>query len=259
MNCGHMSTSMRIVDHKEMDLSAALVVVGFPGLGLVGSIASNFLVSTLNLEKIASILSRDFPPMAVLRDGRVASPVRIHAAPMVCGVDEKCNQLAIVLSEVTPKAEVLYDLCEALLSWGLEKKVLEMVVLEGFSRPAGASDTLVYGAANSKESLERLKQLNVKPMGEGIISGLSGILSYLGEAMGLNVTCLLAETTKEYPDAKSAAKLLEILDPLVPQIRIDPKPLYQQAEVIEGHLKSTLKKHGEDMADIAERSRIMFG
>ncbi len=254
-----MTTSIRIVDHKEMDLSAALVVVGFPGVGLVGTIATNFLVSALNLDRIASILSRELPPMAVLKDGRAMSPVRIHAAPMVCGVDGKCDQLAVVLSEVTPKAEVLYDVCEALLSWCLEKKVTELVVLEGLLTSQGGTDAKVYGTANSKVTLQRLAQLRVIPMAEGILSGLPGLLTYLGEAMGLEVTCLLAETTKEYPDARSAAKLLEVLDPFVPQIKIDPKPLYQKAELIEGHLKASLKKHTESIADLAERSKIMYG
>jgi uncharacterized protein len=254
-----MSGSIRIVDHKELDLSAALVVVGFPGVGLVGSIATNFLVSNLNLERIASFLSREFPPMAVLKDGRVMSPVRIHAAPMVCGVEGQCNQLAVVLSEVVPKAEVLYDLCDELISWCLEKKVVEMVVLEGFVRPEGPSDAVVYGVGNSDSTLERLSRLNVKPLSEGILSGLPGLLTYLGEARGLNVTCLLGESSKKYPDARSAAKLLEVLDPFVPQIKIDPKPLYKRAEIIEGQLKESLKMHKETIADISERSKIMYG
>ncbi len=254
-----MSADIRIVDQAEMDLSAALTVVGFPGIGLVGSIAANFLISTLKLERIASIISPDFPPMAVLKDGRVSSPARIHAAPMVCGADGKCNQLAVVMSDFPPRTEVLYDLSEALLSWCLEKEVVEVMVLEGLIRPEAATDTQVHGAANNQQALDRLGQMGVKSMGEGILSGLSGLLSYLGEAKGLKVTCLLAETTKEYPDARSAAKLLEVLDPLVPQIKIDPKPLYRQAEVIEGQLKNSLKKHEESIADIAERSKIMYG
>ncbi len=254
-----MSPPIQIVDHKEMDLSAALVVVGFPGIGLVGSIAANYLIAALNLQRIASIISPDFPPMAVLKGGRVSSPARIHAAPMVCGESGKCNQLAVVMSDFPPRAEILHELCQELLSWCLDKKVLEIVVLEGLTRPEGGTDSYVYGAANNQMALDRLERLNVRSMGEGIISGLSGLLSYLGEARGLNVTCLLAETTKDFPDARSAAKLLEVLDPLLPQIKIDAKPLYRQAEAIEGYLKTSLRKHQESIADIAERSKIMYG
>ncbi len=242
-----------------MDLSAALFVVGFPGVGLVGSIATNYMVTALNLERIASILSRDFPPMAVLKGGRVSSPVRIHAAPMVCGADGECNQLAAVMSEVTPKAETLYDIGEALVSWCLDKKVQEIVVLEGFTRPGGPEDAEVFGAANSERALARLTRLDVKPMAEGILTGLSGLISYLGEAEDIDVTCLLAESVKEYPDARSAARLLEVLDPFVPQIKIDAKPLFERAEQIETHLKDYLETHKENIQDISERSRIMYG
>lgn len=254
-----MTSPIRIVDHKEMDLSAALFVVGFPGVGLVGSIGTNFLVSTLNLERVASVISADFPPMGVLKDARISSPVRIHAAPMVCGVEEECNQLAVVAAEVTPKAEMLHDLSEALLSWCLEKRVDDIVVLEGFARRGGSKEAHVYGAANSDATLERLKKLNVRPLAEGILTGLPGLLGYLGEAKGIDVTCLLAETVRDYPDARSAAKLLEVLDPFVPQIKIDTRPLLQKAESIEAHLKDYLEIHKENIQDIAERSRIMYG
>ncbi len=242
-----------------MDLSAALVVVGFPGIGLAGSIAANYLVSTLKLEKVASILSPGFPPMGVLHGGRVSSPARIYAAPMVCGEAGKCNQLAVVMGEVTPRAEVLYELCENLLAWCQEKGVVEILVVDGLMRSEGSEEAGVYGVANTAEGLERLQGMQVSAMEEGILSGLAGMLTYLGEARGLKVMSLLAETTKEYPDARAAARLVEILDPLVPKIEIDPQPLYRQAELIEGHLKRSLKEHEDSIADLTERSKIMYG
>lgn len=254
-----MGGSFRIVDQEEIDLSAALFVVGFPGVGLVGSIATNFLVSALELKRIASVLSPQFPPMGVVKAGRVGSPVRIHAAPMVCGVEGECDQLAVVESEMTPKADHLYGLSEALLEWCQTKGIQKVVVLEGFARAEAPPASEIYGAANSQAALDRLERLGVKTLAEGILTGLSGLLSYLGEVKGLEVTCLLAQTVKDIPDARSAARLLEVLDPFVPQIKIDPKPLFERAEAIETHLNAYLQTHKESLEDLSERSRIMYG
>ncbi len=251
-----MASQIRVVDHEEMDLSAALCVVGFPGVGLVGRIATDFLVSQFNLKRIASLRSDDFPPMAILVEGQTMSPVRIHAAPMVCGVDGMCNQLAVLQAEVTPSGEVLYELADALISWCLDKKVREMVVLEGFVRPEGTTDTTVYGAGNNAETLGRLKEIGVKPLGEGVITGIAGPLSYLAEDRGLNVTVLLAETSREFPDARASAKLLEIIDPIVPHIDIDAEPLYEKAEIIESRLKKNMEQHRESVEGLTERSRM---
>ncbi|MFQ5908802.1 MAG: proteasome assembly chaperone family protein [Thermoplasmata archaeon] len=254
-----MASRIQVVDHEEMDLSAALCVVGFPGVGLVGRIATDFLVSQFKLKRIASLRSDDFPPMAVLVKGQTMSPVRIHAAPMVCGVDGMCDQLAVLQAEVTPTGPVLYALADALISWCLEKEVREMVVLEGFIRPDGGKDTNVFGAGNSAETLGRLGKIGVKPLEEGIISGIAGPLSYLAEDRGLNVTVLMAETAREYPDARASAKLLEIIDPIVPHIDIDAKPLFERAELIEARLRQNMEQHQESVEGLTERSKIMYG
>ncbi|MFQ5919253.1 MAG: proteasome assembly chaperone family protein [Thermoplasmata archaeon] len=254
-----MASQIRAVDHEEMDLSAALCVVGFPGVGLVGRIATDFLVSQFELKRIASFRSDDFPPMAVLVGGQTMSPVRIHAAPMVCGVDGMCDQLAVLQAEITPAGDVLYELAEALISWCLEKKVREMVVLEGFVRPEGTKDAVVFGAGNNAETLGRMDKIGVKPLGEGVISGIAGPLSYLAEDRGLNVTVLLAETSREFPDARASAKLLEIIDPIVPHIDIDAEPLYERAELIETRLKENMEQHQESVEGLTDRAKIMYG
>lgn len=254
-----MASRIRVVDHEEMDLSAALCVVGFPGVGLVGRIATDFLVSQFKLKRIASLQSDDFPPMAILVQGQTMSPVRIHAAPMVCGVDGMCNQLAVLQAEVTPTGDVLYELADALISWCLEKKVREMVVLEGFVRPEESKDKGVLGAGNNAETLGRLSKIGVKPLEEGVISGIAGPLSYLAESRGLNVTVLMAETAREFPDARASARLLEIIDPIVPHIDIDAEPLFARAEIIESRLKQNLEQHKESVEGLTERSKIMYG
>ncbi|MFQ6012997.1 MAG: proteasome assembly chaperone family protein [Thermoplasmata archaeon] len=254
-----MASRIRVVDHEEMDLSAALCVVGFPGVGLVGRIATDFLVSQFKLKRIASLHSEDFPPMATLVGGQTMSPVRIHAAPMLCGVDGTCNQLAVLQAEVTPSGEVLYELADALISWCLEKQVREMVVLDGFIRPGGTPDSVVHGTGNNAATLRRLADINVEPLGEGLISGIAGPISYLAETRGLDVTVLLAETAREYPDARASAKLLEAIDPIVPHIDIDAEPLYKRAEMIESRLKQNMEQHKESVEGLAERSKIMYG
>lgn len=254
-----MTPSLRLVDHQEMDLSAALLVVAFPGVGLVGSIATNFLVSTLKLERVASVESRAFPPMAILQEGRLVSPVRVHAAPMVCGVDGRCDQLAVVAAEVAPRGELLYDLSQALLEWAVEKRVVELVALEGFVPAEGAREDGVFGAGNNRRTLDRLAELGVQPLRHGILSGTAGPLAYLAESRGLDVTVLLAATSREYPDAGAAVRLLEVLNPIVPRIDIDPQPLRAEADRIESQLTANLQRHSNSLEDMASRSRIMYG
>ena len=54
------------------------------------------------------------------------------------------------------------------------------------------------------------------------------------------MVCLLAEAHAEYPDSRSAAEVLKVLDKMVPQIKMDPKPLLEEAGKIEEKVKAAM-------------------
>ena len=248
-----------VADHVEMDLSAALLVTGLASYGIVGTVASNYLVRSLGLERIASVISEDFPPMAVVRDGRAFSPMRIHAAPMVCGPDGVCNQLAVAVSDFVPKPEMIAPISEAILDWAVRKRVAEVITMEGLRIEGEPEDGPVYAMANQEAVRKRLEGLDVEMLDEAVMSGFSGIFQYRGEIAGIPVTSLLVSTQEEFPDARGAAKLVSCVSPLVPKLEIDPEPLYREAERIEDDLKESMRKQAAATSEISKRSRIMFG
>jgi uncharacterized protein len=73
-----------------------------------------------------------------------------------------------------------------------------------------------------------------------MVSGLSGLLLYKGNLKNFNVSCFLAEAHSEYPDSRSAAEVLKVLDKMLPQIKMDPEPLLKEAEEIEDRVKKAM-------------------
>ena len=63
------------------------MLMGFPGSGLVGSIALQYMVDQLEFEQIGSMNSKYFPPLAMMNRGVINVPVRFY---------EKKNIAAIV-------------------------------------------------------------------------------------------------------------------------------------------------------------------
>lgn len=47
-----MPDEVEIVDFEECDLTNATVIAGFPSIGLVSTIAANYLIDALNLKQI---------------------------------------------------------------------------------------------------------------------------------------------------------------------------------------------------------------
>ena len=78
---------VRIVDTREESLKGAMMVVGFPTHGLVGSVAASYLVHSLDMTQVAYMISEQFPPTVIREEGVVGAPVRLYASKLVCGVD----------------------------------------------------------------------------------------------------------------------------------------------------------------------------
>ncbi|MHC1708920.1 MAG: PAC2 family protein [Methanomassiliicoccales archaeon] len=63
-----------IHEYDDVDLKDGMVVVGFPSVGLVSSIASNYIVRTMKLARRAAIISKHFPPFTIIHDGIPLAP-----------------------------------------------------------------------------------------------------------------------------------------------------------------------------------------
>jgi len=76
----------------------------------------------------------------------------------------------------------------------------------------------------------------------GMIAGVAGTLLNEGRWAEFDVICLVARARPEIPDARAAARIIETLDKLIPDMQVDVKPLYEEAERIEERLKLLRKQ-----------------
>ncbi|MGA9086982.1 MAG: PAC2 family protein, partial [Methanoregula sp.] len=63
---------------KPLPSEGAAVLMGFPGSGLVGTIALQYLVDQLEFELTGTMTSRYFPPLAMMNKGVINDPVRMY-------------------------------------------------------------------------------------------------------------------------------------------------------------------------------------
>ena len=60
---------IKIHEISKQNLKGAVLIDGFPSVGLVGTIVANFLINTLKLEQIGVIDSPLFPAISIIKDG----------------------------------------------------------------------------------------------------------------------------------------------------------------------------------------------
>jgi uncharacterized protein len=236
-----MEEEIQIIEYKNVDLSNSVLIEAFPTVGLVSSIAGHFLVEQLKLEEIGTISSRYFMPAAVIHNGVPSPPVRIYAGKKICGSTGECNQIVVIISEFMPSVDIIKPVANMILTWAQKKKCSHIVTLEG-THSLNPKKPKTYGVATTQKMNDILKKYAIEETKEGMITGITGVLLFEGARLKQDVLCLLAEAHSSYPDSRAAALLVETLDKMLPEIKIDTQPLYKEAEDIEQKIRSFIKQ-----------------
>ena len=183
-------------------------------------------------------------PAAVIHKTKPSPPVRIYAGKKKCGPDGTCKQIAVIISEFMPPMDIIKPLVDKIIDWADEKGCNTIVALEGSHAAEGVTNKnlKVYGIGSNSEMKKLIKKYKIGETQEGMITGVTGVLLYEGVLRQRNVMCLLSEVHAAFPDSRAAGKLIEKLDIMIPEIKIDPKPLYEEAEQIEQNLRKFMEQ-----------------
>jgi len=227
-----------------------VLVSSFPSAGLATTVAGHYIVRSLKLPRIGRFDSPDLTPVAVVQGGEVHPTIRVYGRP----------DLGLVLSEFPPTPAQANAIARSILD-GAERRHARMVVcLEGVvPHPSGddddapaspppeeATESHIWVAfARREPSLVRaFEGTGARPLEEGVIGGVSGAMLVQGIGRSVPVVALLvsARAAEGLPDHRAGAALIEALDRLLPELKIDTGPLRNQAEQIERMLRVAMKR-----------------
>jgi len=232
---------VEIIDFEDTDLNDAIVIAGFPSIGLVSTIVANYLIDALGLRQVGALNSPYFPTLSVVHTGEPLSPVRIYAGKLETG-----EKIAVFVSEFKPKPNLIIYLSNAIMDWVKKKgcKLLispEGMVVEG--KPAKEEDDIVdaYAIGSTENARQLFQSMNIPQFKNGIIAGVSGVLLNKGKHEKVDVISILSEAHPNYPDARAAASAITVIGALI-GVKINVAPLYDEAERIEKQLQKFHKQ-----------------
>ncbi len=231
-----------ICNFEEIDLTGATVIAGFPSIGLVSTIAANYLIDALNLRQIGCLTSSQFPALSVVHTGEPLSPVRIYS-----GTQPKVGKIVVFVSEFKPKPHLINSISNTITKWVTEKncKLLispEGMVVEGKKDPKQDENQVeAYAIASTPESRNMLVTKEIPQFKNGIIAGVSGVLLNLGKQNKFDVISILAEAHPNYPDARAAAAAINVMASIM-DVEINVTPLFEESERIEKQLQKFHKQ-----------------
>jgi predicted ATP-grasp superfamily ATP-dependent carboligase len=233
----------------------AAVLSSFPSAGFAATVAAYYVIRSLKLSRIGTLESPDSPPIAVVQNGEVQPPIRVYG---------RAN-LAVVLSEFPPTVAATGPIALAILDGAEAHRARAVIGLEGVvphpeesdesdvTPPATPPEETVWGVAARRDPAAEkfLGSGRVRWLEDGVIGGVSGAMLVGGLRRPIPVTTLLvsARDTAGYPDHRAGAAIIETLDRLLPELKIDTGPLRSQAEMIERVLRSAMKSRTPPTSD----------
>ena len=214
-----------------------IIIEGFPGIGLIGNIASQQIIDELGMKYIGTMSSQYFPPIAVLFEGIVNMPVRIY--------ESREHEIIVVVSDIPIQPALSHAVSRTLVDWAESINVKEIVSVAGISTASG--EHKVFGGATDSASLEAIKGV-VEIFQMGTISGISG--SVMAECFMRKIPAisLLGGTRSSNPDPQAAVEVIKVLNKLY-NLSIDTDRLLTQA----GQIELEMQKLAEDTRETEEQ------
>ncbi|MGB9683614.1 MAG: proteasome assembly chaperone family protein [Candidatus Bathyarchaeales archaeon] len=194
----------------KAELKNPIMIEGLPGLGLVGKIATRYLIKQLKAQKFAHLYSPHFPYFVLVSK---KGSVRLLRGAFYFWKNEK-GENDLILFTGDSQAQTIegqYEISSRILDFAQHYNVKLVITIGGY-RVETKDKPKVVAAATNQNLLDRALRAEamISPMGSPIV-GTAGLILGLAPFRKIDALCLLGETRGYLPDPKAAKSVLEVL------------------------------------------------
>ncbi len=224
--------AVQIVRTMEIDAKNPLILVGFPGVGLVGSVATSYFVEKGGFKMAGYVTSDEFAPLAAIHNYMPLPPVRIYYS--------KDKNMVVVLSEIVVPVAVSNEMARTILDFAKALNSQKIISVGGISLKE--AEGAVYLVGNTKNEVDGLINKKIgKSIKEGATTGVTGTLLAMGSVTGYSILAVLAEASPDFVDPKAASNALQALSKII-DVPINTLELEKEARVLaQGAKESAIK------------------
>ena len=162
------STSPTIIrtmsDINNLQKNKSILIAGFPGPGLVGSISTSYIIDKLNMHQIACVESEYISPGVIYVDGKLRHPFRLYA--------NREGNVCVLVCEAPIIINGIHSVLNTVMDWAIKNTIQEVLVLDGIpvqGIPRPDRQPIILGSTEMDEnmmtnSIENNNNKNAKKM-----------------------------------------------------------------------------------------------
>lgn len=181
--------------------SRVACICGLPGIGSVGKVAADYLITALGCSSIKPFFSHGFPPQVMISNGLA----ELMHAELLHSVDKE--NIFVLSGDAQPLEVVgMHELAGEILQAIHSEGVTDVISLAAF---VGDTTEKLLGSATDPESAAELLDSGVPLLRSGAIGGMNGLLAGLAPMYKMRGFCLLGTSTgADLVDIPAAMNLL---------------------------------------------------
>lgn len=209
----------------DVELDSPTLIEGFPGVGLVGKIAADHLVETLELTHYANVHCEGVRRVSIYDEGstELVTPVRLYAAAD--------GQLLVLQSDVPIDPEAATEFAECFSPW-LEDNALPLFIA-GLPTESRSGEPSLFGVGVN-DGVDVVQEAGLDtPKERGVVSGPSGALLAHAVENDLDAVGLVVEADPQFPDPVGAKVVLQSGVERITGVDVAVDVLDSQAEEIQ--------------------------
>jgi len=217
-----------IKELKRIELTNPILLEGFPGLGMVGNIATQYLARQLKAQKLATLYSPYFPYHVLVNKKGGARLLRGEFYFWKNEIGE--NDLIFLTGDSQAQTiEGQFEVANSILDYAEKKKVKTVITIGGYRNEVEDSPKVVAVSTNPALFEMALKAKAISSEAGTPIVGTAGLLIGLAKFRNMDALCLLGETRGYLPDPKTAKSIIETLQGII-DIEVDLAGLDKEIE-----------------------------
>src|ERR671921_1963869 len=235
------------VRQNKIRLNNPILIAGFPGPGLVGSISTSHIIEQLHMHQIACVESEFIVPGVIYIAGKIRHPFRLYS--------NQEGNVCVLVCEAPIMIQGIHSVLDTVVKWAKENEVREVMVLEGIplegipdsSRKPMVLSSAIRGDNNDsfyKDDTGEKKDFSSSSSNTTFIAGISGGLLASCLSNGIACKALLISASSGIPDPEGAAILIESISNITDNDslkRIDAQQLREKGAILKRRMTETIR------------------
>jgi len=199
-----------------------ILLLGFPGNGLIGTFTISYLISHLQMKLVGDINHPDLPPTLFVENGEILSPIRIY----------RKDYIYAIISDIPIFPEVAYEFVSSVAEFCRKNKIRKVIVPSGVdTQSTDSKDAKTYGLATDS-SLEKIMYENDIPKFlAGSIIGTDATVISVFRNYEIPLLMLYTSCHPFFPDPQASVFAITSLAKVL-QIQVDTKDIQKRIDYL---------------------------